>query len=101
MRRLPSYVISRNIFLSRIFISEYMESLTLLFFLLMMGIFILCVFKRRMELKFLTLIVGVFAMLTALTDPELGDDVMYLLPLDVLIVLISVTWLLFPSEGRD
>ena len=77
-----------------------MEPLTLLFFLLAMGLFILTVYRRKSETKFLTLCVGVFSLLTGLTDISIGTALPYLVILDFLIIMISITWLLFPKDGE-
>lgn len=80
-----------------------MEFLTLLLFLLAVGLFILASWAGRKisELRYLALIVGVFSMVTALRDTTLGDAVTYLVILDVFMIMFAVTWMIFPDGGRD
>lgn len=76
-----------------------MESLTLLFLLLSMGLYLLTVLKRKQEFQFFTLIIGVFALMMTLTDDTIGSALAYLIIIEVFVILSSVAWLLFPPEG--
>lgn len=76
-----------------------MEGLTLLFLLLSMGLYLLTVLKRKQEFQFFTLIIAVFALMMTLTDDTIGSALAYLIIIEVFVILSSVAWLLFPSEG--
>lgn len=76
-----------------------MESLTLLFLLLSMGLYLLTVLKRKQEFQFFTLIIAVFALMMTLTDDTIGSALAYLIIIEVFVILSSVAWLLFPPEG--
>ena len=75
-----------------------METLTLLFLLISIGLYILTVLKRRQEFEFLTLLFGVFSLMMTLTDDTIGSALPYLIILDVFVTLSTVVWLLFPPE---
>ena len=75
-----------------------METLTLLFLLISIGLYILTVLKRRQEFEFLTLLFGVFSLMMTLTDDTIGSALPYLIILDVFVILSTVVWLLFPPE---
>lgn len=77
---------------------DNMETLTLLFLLLSIGLYILTVLKRRQEFEFLTLLFGVFSLMMTLTDDTIGSALPYLIILDVFTILSCVVWLLFPPE---
>lgn len=75
-----------------------MAELTLIFFLLALGLFILGAYRRTSPVVFVTMILGVFSLTSALTDPEIGDSLAYLVILDVLIIMMSVVWMIFPRD---
>ena len=77
-----------------------METLTLLFLLISIGLYILTVLKRRQEFEFLTLLIGVFSLMMTLTDDTIGSALPYLIILDVFVILSTVVWLLFPLEDE-
>lgn len=77
-----------------------MESLTLLFFLLSLGLFVLAAYRRKMEVVYLSEIVGVLSLVTALEDSTIGDAIVLLVIVDAFTILLGVTWILFPREDE-
>lgn len=76
-----------------------METLTLLIFLLSIGLFVLSAYKPKQEVTFFSLICGIFSLTLTLTDATIGEGISVLVIISVFIILLSVVKLLFPSEG--
>lgn len=80
-----------------------MEALTLIFFGLATGLFILAAFKRSGPTIFLELFVSIFAIGMALTDEELATEEMALgalVILDAYYAMMGVAWIIDRVLGR-
>lgn len=70
-----------------------MEDLTILFFLLAIGVYILQLFLKRtdkgMELALVTLVLGVSSLACCVTDPSLREEITGTIPMIISFLIIG------------